>query len=210
MRTFSFILALFFFACQNQTKAPSADSSTPEQPMLGDTTTAGGLVGFRGADPAQMHEVSETIVEYYLDRYTIRVESNDESVGDQIQVSPKDGEPFAVNMPEDGYFAGVSGDYLLVDAGTGPDIRGLVVVDLRSKQNVLETTYVNEVTVENGVIQFFTPVERASLTALPNCPEQKEWEANGLLVGYAYRSDFSLETKQTTPHKDEVICFPLQ
>ena len=40
------------------------------------------------------------------------------------------------------YFAGLRGDVLILDSGTGPDIRGLIVIDLRTRRRLLETSYV--------------------------------------------------------------------
>ena len=40
------------------------------------------------------------------------------------------------------YFAGLRGDVLILDSGTGPDIRGLIVIDLRTRRRLRETSYV--------------------------------------------------------------------
>lgn len=40
------------------------------------------------------------------------------------------------------YFAGLHGDVLILDSGTGPDLRGLIVIDLRIRRRLLETSYV--------------------------------------------------------------------
>jgi len=40
------------------------------------------------------------------------------------------------------YFADLRGDVLILDSGTGPDVRGLIVIDLRTRRRLLETSYV--------------------------------------------------------------------
>src|SRR5207247_11060719 len=43
------------------------------------------------------------------------------------------------------YFLGLRGDVLFIDSGTGPDFRGLIVVDLRTQRRLLQTDYVGDV-----------------------------------------------------------------
>ena len=43
------------------------------------------------------------------------------------------------------YFLGLRGDLLFIDSGTGPDFRGLIVVDLRTQRRLLQTDYVGDV-----------------------------------------------------------------
>jgi hypothetical protein len=41
------------------------------------------------------------------------------------------------------YFGGLRGDVLLIDSGTGPDIRGLILVDLRGRRRIATLSYVD-------------------------------------------------------------------
>jgi hypothetical protein len=41
------------------------------------------------------------------------------------------------------YFAGLRGDVLFIDSGTGPDIRDLILVDLRARRRLLAMSYVD-------------------------------------------------------------------
>jgi hypothetical protein len=43
------------------------------------------------------------------------------------------------------YFLGLRGDLLFIDGGTGPDLRSLLVIDLRTRRRLLETDYVGDV-----------------------------------------------------------------
>jgi hypothetical protein len=43
------------------------------------------------------------------------------------------------------YFLGLRGHLLFIDSGTGPDFRGLLMIDVRTRRRVLETDYVGDV-----------------------------------------------------------------
>ena len=40
------------------------------------------------------------------------------------------------------YFAGLIGDNLVLDSGTGPDLRGLIVIELSSRRRIFAGSYV--------------------------------------------------------------------
>jgi hypothetical protein len=41
------------------------------------------------------------------------------------------------------YSAGIKADHLFIDSGTGPDLRQVIVVDLRTRERVLQRSYVD-------------------------------------------------------------------
>jgi len=77
------------------------------------------------------------------------------------------------------YFLGLQGDLLILDSGTGPDPRGLLIWDLKKQKKVYTGTY-SEAKIEPGYMEFW--VETGGATD-ENCPEAKEWRAGGLGAG---------------------------
>lgn len=49
------------------------------------------------------------------------------------------------NRGEADYFMGIRGSVLFIDHGTGPDLRGLTLVDLRTRRELVNTDYVGDV-----------------------------------------------------------------
>ena len=49
------------------------------------------------------------------------------------------------NRGEADYFLGIRGSVLFIDQGTGPDLRGLTLVDLRTRRVLVSTGYVGDV-----------------------------------------------------------------
>jgi len=68
------------------------------------------------------------------------------------------------------YFLGLRGHVLFIDSGTGPDLRGVIVIDLRSRRRLLETTYVGDIVA--GPDSFTVGLWQGSELAkpAPGCP----------------------------------------
>ena len=88
---------------------------------------------------------------------------------------------FEIRNEEAEYFLGLQGDLLILDSGTGPDPRGLIIWDLSKKKKVYTGTYSSgsgeEVKIKPGYMEFWLETGRATDE---NCPKAKEWRANGL------------------------------
>src|SRR6266571_3679261 len=69
------------------------------------------------------------------------------------------------------YFLGLRGDVLFIDSGTGPDFRGLIVIDLRTRRQLLHTDYVSRPVPGPDVftIGIWRGSELAKLA--PGCPD---------------------------------------
>ncbi len=76
------------------------------------------------------------------------------------------------------YTLALENNFLILDSGTGPDPRGLIIYDLNARKKVFEDTYSRPITIQNNTINYWTEaVEKATEV---NCPELKEYEAGGL------------------------------
>jgi hypothetical protein len=201
-------LATLTFAACTDRPASSASTDTPATPAeIPGTDTA---VGCAGCDRARFRQAGAGAFEYRYPRYTVRVVPHGEDVGEDVTVTPDSGRPLTIDMPMDGYFFGLRSDHLLIDAGTGPDVRTLVVVDLRQNKPVWETAYAGDVTLDaGGTIELLVPVAENDIKTKPLCPEGAEWTANGLSLGYGQLHRFDLANGQDKALA-EFRCFPLQ
>jgi hypothetical protein len=75
------------------------------------------------------------------------------------------------------YFLSLMGDLLILDSGTGPDPRGLIIWDLKKRKKVYTGTYSEEVKIDTEYMEFWLETGDANDE---NCPEGKEWKAGGL------------------------------
>lgn len=67
------------------------------------------------------------------------------------------------------YFAGLRGHFLILDSGTGPDMRGLLVFDLQTRRRTFQGLYANfERGATNDAIGVWQPYDLPTLR--PGCP----------------------------------------
>lgn len=94
-----------------------------------------------------------------------------------------------------GFFAGVSGDYLLVDQGTGPSYRTISIFDMREKTFPLLAVRYSDAEIADGHFTYYeTRDEVASALAKIPCPKAAEWKRQGLDVVYEEKMSFDLKT----------------
>jgi hypothetical protein len=100
------------------------------------------------------------------------------------------------------FFAGVYGNYLFIDQGTGPDLRILSVYDLNNKKLVLYTEY-SDAELKDGVLTYFkTLVPKPGIVADILCPDAEKWKKQGLTVLYEQRENFDLNTEMRVTVED--------
>jgi hypothetical protein len=97
------------------------------------------------------------------------------------------------------YFAGLTGDLLLLDSTTGPGPSGLTIWDLGKRKKVFEGTWSDSIVGEDSILYWMETGEATE----ENCPELAEWEAMGLGGAVETRvvlrlSDFSLSDTAET------------
>jgi hypothetical protein len=76
------------------------------------------------------------------------------------------------------YFLAFTDNFLVLDSGTAPEPRTLIVYDLRSQKKVFTDMYAKPVTIVGDTISYLsvTAVKPTST----NCPKLKEYTSNGL------------------------------
>ena len=88
---------------------------------------------------------------YQHARYTVVARERQGEVGSDIVVHAGPGGPctgdsvagdYVFHNEWAEYFAGLIGDDMVLDSGTGPDLRGLIVIDLTTRRRVFDGSYV--------------------------------------------------------------------
>ena len=76
------------------------------------------------------------------------------------------------------YFLAFTDNFILLDSGTAPEPRGLIVYDLRSRKQVFTDSYAKPVIVVGDTITYLskTSIEPTA----QNCPDLKTYTSNGL------------------------------
>jgi hypothetical protein len=92
------------------------------------------------------------------------------------------------------YVLALENNFLIIDSGTGPDPRGLTVYDLNTRKKVFEDSYSSPVDIQNNVINYWTDSTKTATEK--NCPDLKEWQADGL--GAAIDAHVSLNISTLT------------
>jgi hypothetical protein len=75
------------------------------------------------------------------------------------------------------YFAGLKGDFLVLDSTTGPGPSGLTIWNLIERKKVYEGSWSDPEESKDDSLVFWMETGEASDV---NCPELKEWESHGL------------------------------
>jgi hypothetical protein len=84
---------------------------------------------------------------------------------------------FEIKNEEAEYFLALQGDLLILDSGTGPDPRGLIIWNLHERKKVYSGDYSEPIEIKSGYLEFWMETEKATNE---NCPELKKWESDGL------------------------------
>ena len=85
------------------------------------------------------------------------------------------------------YFLGVQGDILILDSGTAPEPRGLVLWNLATRQKVYTGSYSQPVKIDADGMSFW---QESGPATDANCPQAATWRAQGL--GAALESEVRL------------------
>jgi hypothetical protein len=110
------------------------------------------------------------------------------------------GDDFEIKNEWVEYFAGLMGDFLILDSTTGPGPSGLTIWDLRKRKKVFEGCWASPMEIKEDSIVYWDETGEATDD---NCPERAEWESHGLGAAIETKvilrfSDFSvLETEET-------------
>ena len=112
-----------------------------------------------------------------------------------------------IPIDENTFVAGLHGNWLFLDSGTGPDARDLAVYSLTSGDEIAQTPYVHdELAVDGSSLRFFLPVERPTGS---ECAGQAEWEEAGFGTGFEQEVLLNLETG-ARDLTERLTCSPRQ
>lgn len=106
---------------------------------------------------------------------------------------------FEIHNEDAEYFLALRGDLLILDSGTGPEPRGLIIWNLKQRAKVYSGIYA-DATLNDEYIEFWLPSAEASVK---DCPEASEWLAGGLSATIETRvrlefSDLEVQTSTQT------------
>ncbi len=76
------------------------------------------------------------------------------------------------------YFLALEGDFLILDSGTGPQPRGLIIYDLKERTKIFSDRYSRPISVSNNTIDYWA--ETQEKVTKENCLELATYEAQGL------------------------------
>jgi hypothetical protein len=176
-----------------------------EEPLVAVDT----MIGFLGCDRPSVIHPSPNEALYQYQHFSVEVSPLASEAGERIQVNNEQGKVLEVPKDNAPFFAGIRGNHLFVDRGTGPDGREIVIYDLSKRGMEFQGKYTDTVRIVNNQVWIWEPVATASVTKEVVCPNQEEWTKNGLQVGYAQRTLYHLVNRSIT-RKSEYKCVPEQ
>lgn len=105
------------------------------------------------------------------------------------------------------YFIAFTDNFLVLDSGTAPEPRGLIVYDLRTREQVFTDRYAQPVVAQGDSITYFS--ESARMPTNATCPELASYTENGL--GAALMSKVTVDLSSLTKTESgEMRCIATQ
>jgi hypothetical protein len=104
------------------------------------------------------------------------------------------------------YLLAVRGDLLILDSGTAPDPRGLIVWDLAQRRRLLQDTYSGPIEVRWEYAQFW---QESGAATRQNCPQLERLRDQGLGAALEQRARLDFATMRIE-RLDETRCAPRQ
>ena len=101
----------------------------------------------------------------------------------------KNDKDFEIKDEGAAYIMALENNFLILDEGTGPFPRGLIIYDLSSRKKVLEDSYLEPVNIKNNIINYWT--ETTINANEENCSTYKLNEEN--FMGSAIETRVSLD-----------------
>ncbi len=75
-------------------------------------------------------------------------------------------------------FLALTDNFIILDAGTGPEPRGLIVYNLNTRKRVYDDSYGKPVLTQGDTVTYWSPIAEKATKA--NCSKFDEWTAQGL------------------------------
>ena len=105
------------------------------------------------------------------------------------------------------YVLTLENNFLILDSGTGPPPRRLIVYDLTSRKKAFIDSYSNLITANSSSLTYWSPVDTKPNET--NCPKMVEYTSKGLGTEIESRVVLTLSTFNKTELK-EYRCSPTQ
>ena len=107
------------------------------------------------------------------------------------------------------FFAGLYLDYLFIDQGTGPSLRGLSIYDLSDGKLQFFTNYSDPV-ISNGALTYYETISsREFFDNKATCNKRGHWLRSGLRVLFQKQISYDLETGKKES-LEKFRCVPAQ
>lgn len=121
----------------------------------------------------------------------------------EYRVEPGD---FEIRNEAAEYFMALQQDLLILDSGTGPEPRGLVIWNVAARRKVYAGSYAGPWALAGGRLRFW--LETGPATA-DNCPQAATWRAGGLGAAIETRVSLDLARFHLT-RSAQTRCSPRQ
>lgn len=105
------------------------------------------------------------------------------------------------------YTLALENNFLILDSGTGPDPRGLIIYNLSSRKKVYTDEYFQPVLIQNNTINYWSPTSQKATNE--NCPKLNEYTSSGLGAGIDSHVVLDLLTL-SKKELEEYRCSPRQ
>lgn len=109
------------------------------------------------------------------------------------------------DLPED--VLGLTEHFLIIDSGTGPPPRGLIIYDLNAQTSTYTDTYSTPLTIATGSVTYWESTTQSVTSA--NCPDLAQYSTDGL--GAVIESEVTLDLDTLTKTSlGQFRCEPTQ
>jgi hypothetical protein len=103
---------------------------------------------------------------------------------------------FEIRNEKAEYFLGLQGALLILDSGTAPEPRGLIVWDLEKRQKVFTGTYSPPYSIDAAGMRFWAQSGDATDAT---CPQAAGWRASGLGAALETETTLNFADMSLTP-----------
>lgn len=103
---------------------------------------------------------------------------------------------FEIRNEKAEYFLGLQGSLLILDSGTAPEPRGLIVWDLEKRQKVFTGSYSPPYSIDSSRMRFWVQTGEATDA---NCPQAAGWRAKGLGAALETETTLNFADLSLTP-----------
>ena len=190
------ILLITAIACNTEDESKEKGRKSMTQETKGKDTT----IGIVGADSTKV--ISPNVYQY-INNVRVSIHPDSANAGEHIIVND-----FEIRNQDANNFAGVYQNYVLIDNGTGPNKREIVIYNITTKELTFSTKYEGELKIENGKLHYInasSKVENAK-EQIDSFSNENKCSTKGCKTLAGYAAYFDFETLKSTTTKD-IKCY---